>query len=976
MRGARRRSGRRAAGRHREDDLLSPDVALVAALEEAAPGGVTARASDRLSFAHDASHYLLVPQAVVAPRDAAQVAGLLRVSAAGGVPLTFRSGGTSLSGQATADGVLVDTRRHFRGIEVLDDGARVRVQPGATVRAVNTRLAPYGRKLGPDPASESACTIGGVVANNSSGMACGTELNTYRTLESAVLVLPSGTVIDTGGRDADDRLRTLEPEVYAGLTRLRERVRGNPASVERIRRLYAIKNTMGYGVNSFLDHTRPVDVLAHLVVGSEGTLAFVAEATFRTVPVHAHAATGLLLFPSLAAATGSLPALVDAGFATIELLDATSLQVAQRDPVAVAALRALAVRDHAALLVEHQQPTTEALDERVASALKVFRGLPLTAPGDLSTDAASRAALWHIRKGLYTAVAGARPSGTTALLEDVAVPVEKLLPTCEELISLFEKHGYAGSVIFGHAKDGNVHFLLNEDFDRPELVERYLAFTDDMVDLVLGEGGTLKAEHGTGRIMAPFVRRQYGDELYEVMREVKRLLDPQGVLNPGILLAEDVTAHVRNLKSTPTVEPEVDRCVECGYCEPVCPSKDLTTTPRRRIVLRREIARAREAGDTDLLARLEEEFQYDAIDTCAVDGMCQTACPVLIDTGDLTRRLRGAQRGRVEQKAWSMAARHWDATTRAAAGALSAAQSLPAPLPAGATAAGRTLLGADVVPAWSEDLPRGGTRRLERRAEEPAGVYFPACISTMFGPAGSAGGVRHAFLALCDRAGVPVRVPEGIASLCCGTPWKSKGLSEGYEAMREQVAPALRKATDDGALPVVVDAASCTEGLLRLLGDEGLEVLDAVAFVDTTVLPRLPDARRIPSIVVHPTCSSAQLGLDPALLRVAAAAAEDVVQPEEWSCCAFAGDRGLLHPELTASATAAEAAAVAAARVDVPTAYASLNRTCELGMTRATGQPYRHVLEVLDEATRPLTASVAPYPQKTTGAGPDEGVTT
>ncbi len=199
---------------------------------------------------------------------------------------------------------------------------------------------------------------------------------------------------------------------------------------------------------------------------------------------------------------------------------------------------------------------------------------------------------------------------------------------------------------------------------------------------------------------------------------------------------------------------------------------------------------------------------------------------------------------------------------------------------------------------------------------------------------------------------MPVRVPEGIGGLCCGTPWKSKGLTAGWEAMRDQVGPVLRAATDDGALPVVVDAASCTEGLIRLLGEEaGITVVDAVAFVDSAVLPQLPPARRVPSLMVHPTCSSTQLGINPALLRVAAAAAEEVRQPEDWSCCAFAGDRGLLHPELTASATAPEARAVARRPA---TAYASVNRTCELGMTRATGHPYRHVLEVLADATRPV----------------------
>ncbi|WP_436789980.1 FAD-binding and (Fe-S)-binding domain-containing protein [Yinghuangia sp. YIM S10712] len=941
----------------RSDELPGLNDKLLTTLERAAPGAVAARAIDRLAYAHDASHYLLVPRAVVRPRNAAQVAELLRVSAVQGVPLTFRSGGTSLSGQATNDGVMVDTRRNFRDIEVLDDGARVRVQPGATVRAVNARLARYGRKLGPDPASEIACTIGGVVANNSSGMACGTEFNTYQTLESAVLVLPSGTVLDTGARDADERLRALEPDIHAGLIRLRDRVRGNRASVATIRRLYALKNTMGYGVNSFVDHTSPADILTHLVVGSEGTLAFVAEATFRTIPAHPHAATGLLLFPDLATATGALPDLVAAGFATIELLDATSLRVAQRDPKAAANLRALAVRDHAALLVEHQQPTTEALDERITAAAVLLRELPLTAPGKLTPDAAARAALWHIRKGLFTAVAGARPSGTTALLEDIAVPVDRLLATCADLTELFDRHGYTDSVIFGHAKDGNVHFMLNERFDRPELLNRYQEFTDDLVDIVLGHGGTLKAEHGTGRIMAPYVRRQYGDELHEVMRETKHLIDPRGLLNPGVLVSNDPDAHIHHLKSTPTVEPEVDRCVECGYCEPVCPSRDLTTTPRQRIVLRREMARARTNGDTALLARLNSEYRYDAVDTCAVDGMCQTACPVLIDTGDLTRRLRAEHTGRTEQKAWATAARHWDGTTRTAAGALTAARAVPAVLPQAASAGGRALLGKDTVPAWSSELPRGGTRRVPRPATNPEAVYFPACVATMFGPAdsdsGSGIGVRDAFLALCERAGVHVRVPDGIASLCCATPWKSKGLTDGYAVMRARVVPILQRATDDGALPVVVDAASCTEGLARMLAQHGITVIDAIAFADTVLLPRLPAARRVPAVVVHPTCSSTQLGLNPALLRVAAAAAETVVEPDDWNCCAFAGDRGLLHPELTASATAAEAGAVG--RIEA-SAYASINRTCELGMTRATGHPYRHLLELLEEATRPITS--------------------
>ena len=934
-------------------DTLRPVPDTLRAALETVCKSVGTRASDRLAAAHDASHYLLTPSVVVTPSDVEELAAVLEVARTDGTPVTFRSGGTSLSGQAGTAGVLIDTRRNFRSIEVLDEGARVRTGPGATVRAVNTRLARYGRKLGPDPASEIACTIGGVIANNSSGMACGVEANTYRTLDSSILVLPSGTVVDTSLADADERLLRDEPVIHAGLLGLRDRVRGDERSVSALRDLFAFKNTMGYGLNSFLDHDRAVDILEHLVIGSEGTIAFVAEATFRTVPVLAHVATGLLVFNDLAGATSSLPSLVAAGFATIELLDATSLRVGQRDPSAPQSLRDLNVVGHAALLVEYQEQTADELKVQLARVPEVLRELPLADPAVMSTDPARRAQLWHIRKGLYTAVAGSRPSGTTALLEDIAVPVERLYATCSALTELFDRYGYPESVIFGHAKDGNVHFMINEQFDSPEMLVRYEAFTEDMVQLVLGQGGTLKAEHGTGRIMAPFVRRQYGDELYEVMWAIKRLIDPHAQLNPGVLLNEDPASHTQHLKTTPPVEEEVDRCVECGYCEPVCPSKDITTTPRERIVLRREIARARDAGDAILVATLEREYDYDAIQTCAVDGMCQTACPVLINTGDLVRRLRGEDVSAPVQAAWRASATHWRTVTRIGGSALSIARATPSALPKAATTALRAIAGDDNVPEYSNDLPGGGNRRRVIASDQAAAVYFSSCTTTMFGPVGD-DGVSESFIRLCERAGIQLRTPDDIPSLCCGTPWKSKGLTTGYATMKRRVGESLRRATQDGSLPVVCDAASCTEGLEILLssaGELGIRVIDAVAFVDEFVLPALPTGAKIPSLTVHPTCSSSRLGINPALLRVAAAASERVVVPEDWGCCAFAGDRGMLHPELTASATRAEAADVHRA---ASAEHASLNRTCELGMTRATGAPYRHVLQILDEATRAM----------------------
>jgi D-lactate dehydrogenase len=917
------------------------------------------RAIDRAAYAGDASHYLLTPEAVIVAESADEVARILIAASGSGTAVTFRSGGTSLSGQASGSGVLIDVRQRFRRIDVLDDGMRVRVQPGATVAQVNMRLHKHGRRLGPDPASEIACTIGGVVANNSSGMACGIDENTYQTLESMVLVLPSGTVIDTDDPDANTRLRATEPALFAGLERLSRRVRSNPRSVASIRRQFALKNTMGYGINAFLDHDAPIDVLQHLIVGSEGTLAFVAQATFRTVPVLPLVSTALAVFPSLDAATRSLPALVDSGAATLELMDATSIGVGQRLADSPEQILGFTPEDHAALLVEYRAHDADALADAAERGSRVLRGLSLHAPAEFQTDPSVRQKAWALRKGLYASIAGARPSGTTALLEDIVVPTGSLADTCVGLQGLFERHGYSDSVIFGHAKDGNIHFMLTDRFEGEKALSRYRAFTEGMVDLVLSAGGNLKAEHGTGRAMAPYVRRQYGDELYEIMCELKRLCDPAGVMNPGVLIEEDADAHTRDIKLQPTVEVEVDRCVECGYCEPACPSRDITLTPRQRIVVRRAAETARSRGDAALAKELEDDFDYAGIQTCAVDGMCQTACPVGINTGDLIKRLRREKADPLAAAAWQAAAAAWAPMTRTGSIALSLAAALPSSVVRGVTDAGRAALGAENVPRYSAELPSGGPSRARLGrvvgggTTEPIGVYVPACVNSMFGAAADSEGVSTAFVRLLERAGVRLVVPDGIDGVCCGTPWSSKGFGGGAEVNRRRTVKRIRAAVADKGLIVVSDASSCTEGFARLLADEGIAVEDAVAFVAREVLARVPLGERIGELVLHPTCSSRQMGLDADLHTIGVAVADQVHVPVDWSCCAFAGDRGMLHPELTASATAPEAAEVAGLAGD---AHASCNRTCELGMTRATGQEYRHVLELLadsvDAATR------------------------
>ena len=948
-------------------DLSPPDPNLVAELHRVVPESrVLTRPIDRIAFASDASFYRLVPKAVVLAQGVDEVQKLFQLSRARQVPLTFRASGTSLSGQSLSDGLLVEVARHWRHATVEDRGKRVRTQPGMIGDHVNALLRPFGTKLGPDPASIRTCAIGGILANNSSGMCCGVEQNSYHTVRSLTFVLPSGTCIDTGQPDADDRLRTAEPALHQGLLDLRSRVLAQPELLGRIRSKYRMKNTTGYSLNALVDYERPVDIFAHVLIGSEGTLAFIAEAVFDTVPVLPFRATGLLFFPDIHSACAAIAPFRDAGARALELMDSASLRAAAGKPGMpdnVAQLPAGA----AALLCEFQSARDSELPPMVAAAESVAARLPLLVPARFSQDSRLQEQYWHIREGLFPTVGGVRKSGTTVIIEDVCFPIERLADASVDLQQLFQKHRYDNAIIFGHAKDGNLHFVITQSFNDQAAIDQYAAFVDDLVSLVVTKhGGALKAEHGTGRNMAPFVETEWGPEGLAIMRRLKSLVDPDGLLNPGVILSNDPRGHLRDLKSLPSIEPEADMCIECGYCEPVCPSRELTLTARQRIVVRRELVRQEASTKpTEEFESLKRDYVYAGLETCAGDGMCQTRCPVSIDTGALVKRFRAERHSRAGSWVARSVSRNAGAVERLARVAVATGHGLASVIGTagmrGITDAVRAIVGKEWVPGWSADVPHLARPLPHTPAVGAQFIYFPACMVRIFGRIDGEPerpSAPEALVALAERAGVSVHIPGDITGTCCSTPWHSKGFLAGDADMSNRTVERLWRWTDGGRLPVVVEGSSCTQGIRTsrsLLKPENktrfdaMRVFDSVNFVHDELLPKLKLTRRLKSVCVHPVCSVVEMGLASKLQAICRAMAEEAVVPTHAGCCAFAGDRGMLHPELTASATRQEAAEVNSREFE---AYLVSNHPCAIGLHRATGKPWRIFTTVLEELTR------------------------
>ena len=897
-----------------------------------------------LAWGTDAGFYRHLPQIVIRSASEREVSQLLRLANQLGLPVTFRAAGTSLSGQTVTDSILIVAGKHWEKYSIAPDASTITLQPGIVGSEVDKILAPLGRTFSPDPASKNSAMVGGIVANNASGMSCGTHANSDRILVSARIVFPDGTILDTGDKDSRERFAKTHKPFLDGIIALRDRVMADEELVERIRYKYAIKNVTGLNLLPLVTFTDPFDIITHLMVGSEGTLAFGSQYTMRTAHLYPFRASAMLYFADMRRACEAVVDMKKGPVHCAELLDRKSL----------ASVNDTTGENLTAVLIQTFADSKEELQSNIATIQDILKPYELAVPAVFTDDPAVYGKYWAIRSGIFPQVGGTRPLGTTVIIEDVAFHIEDLPDATVDLANMLNEHGYDDCCIYGHALEGNYHFIIAQSFETPDDVARYRNLMNEIVKLVIDKyDGSLKAEHGTGRNMAPFVRKEWGDKAYGIMREIKTLFDPENILNPGVIFNEDPDSFVQSIKPMPLCDDTVNKCIECGFCEVNCLSSGLTLSSRQRIIVQREIARLRATGEDEArLNRLEKQYSYLGEQTCAGDGLCSMSCPMGINVGEMTHHIRNAAH---PQGSWAyemgeFAAHHF-------AGVKSGLKSLLY-----VASAAHKVMGDDAVnstgralhklglPLWTASLPRAHRMSALKPSSSARRklVYFPSCLNQMMGHSSKGAKIDlvDEVVSFLRKAGWDVIFPENMNKLCCGMIWESKGMPDLADEKTAELEQALLAVSNNGEYPIVCDQSPCLHRMREHFTT--LKPLELLEFIHDEVAPSLNFHVIDEPIALHLTCSSRLMGITDKIIDLARRCSSKVIIPEGVGCCGFAGDKGFSHPEVNAYALRKLRKQLVAAGVK---RGFSNSRTCEIGLTNNGGVPYQSLVYLIDECT-------------------------
>ena len=908
----------------------------------------------RYAYGVDASCYSYLPKVVVKAEDEREVRRLIRLCQQCGTPFTFRAAGSSLSGQCSSEDVLIVCNDGFKKMEVIDDGKALKCECGVIGSDANDLLKPYNRKIGPDPATLATALVGGILNNNSSGMCCGTAQNSYKTIRSIRVVLLDGTVLDTSDKKSIEQFLREKPQMVEDILQLRKEILADEELTHLIHHKYKIKNTTGYGLNSLVDFEDIIDIINHLFIGSEGTLGFVSEIVYNTVEDVPYKGCGLMFFSTLNDASLAVVALANMGREKViaaEMMDYQSLRAVQSLENVPEFVREVP-EGTSAILFQTESYSKDTVDENLAFIKEQLKDIPTAIPSLYSQDPKEYDSWWAIRKGILPIVGGQRRKGTTVITEDVCFQIEDFTKGIEMLTELFHKYDFVdGGVIFGHALSGNVHFNITPDFSDPKDTKNFGDLVKEMSERVSGFGGSLKAEHGTGRMVAPFVEMEWGKKAYELNRRIKAIFDPERILNPDVIITDDPDVYKKNLKAQCVIDDAFTICMECGFCEKHCPSRNLTLTPRQRIALLRETKRLENEGNFTLASELRKGYEYFGVDTCAACSMCKGLCPLSIDTAQIALSMR-----RIDPPAPELAKKIYDnfSTTlqmcRAGVSLEGIAGSIITQKAISKITEG--LHGVTgVTPYVPKTTPKANRYKLKNRIK-PTNfekvVYFSTCANRAFKPNQGYDddrSLQQVVESLCNKAHIDIIYPKHIENLCCGLSFEN--YDDVHERAVKDLHDALMKASQNGKYPIVIDHSACFNHAFKHMPD--LEINDISEFLCKYVVPHLDIEKCDERVIVHKQCKIKSLNKSQYIEDLARLCTDHVFNIKSFACDGFAGQKGFFTPELNKSATKDLAGEIAEYGA---TLGVSSSSTCEIGLGESGGIPFVGVAFLLDRCSK------------------------
>lgn len=908
----------------------------------------------RYAYGVDASCYSYLPKVVVKAEDEREVRRLIRLCQQCGTPFTFRAAGSSLSGQCSSEDVLIVCNDGFKKMEVIDDGKALKCECGVIGSDANDLLKPYNRKIGPDPATLATALVGGILNNNSSGMCCGTAQNSYKTIRSIRVVLLDGTVLDTSDKKSIEQFLREKPQMVEDILQLRKEILADEELTHLIHHKYKIKNTTGYGLNSLVDFEDIIDIINHLFIGSEGTLGFVSEIVYNTVEDVPYKGCGLMFFSTLNDASLAVVALANMGREKViaaEMMDYQSLRAVQSLENVPEFVREVP-EGTSAILFQTESYSKETVDENLAFIKEQLKDIPTAIPSLYSQDPKEYDSWWAIRKGILPIVGGQRRKGTTVITEDVCFQIEDFTKGIEMLTELFHKYDFVdGGVIFGHALSGNVHFNITPDFNDPKDTKNFGDLVKEMSERVSGFGGSLKAEHGTGRMVAPFVEMEWGKKAYELNRRIKAIFDPERILNPDVIITDDPDVYKKNLKAQCVIDDAFTICMECGFCEKHCPSRNLTLTPRQRIALLRETKRLENEGNFTLASELRKGYEYFGVDTCAACSMCKGLCPLSIDTAQIALSMR-----RIDPPAPELAKKIYDnfSTTlqmcRAGVSLEGIAGSIITQKAISKITEG--LHGVTgVTPYVPKTTPKANRYKLKNRIK-PTNfekvVYFSTCANRAFKPNQGYDddrSLQQVVESLCNKAHIDIIYPQHIENLCCGLSFEN--YDDVHERAVKDLHDALMKASQNGKYPIVIDHSACFNHAFKHMPD--LEINDISEFLCKYVVPHLDIEKCDERVIVHKQCKIKSLNKSQYIEDLARLCTDHVFNIKSFACDGFAGQKGFFTPELNKAATKDLAGEIAEYGA---TLGVSSSSTCEIGLGESGGIPFVGVAFLLDRCSK------------------------